>query len=93
MGEERTTITVTLINRGQGSVVVHKQGCADLARMARGASIWDVEAQSFGDIVQDVYPPDEFDYDDWEEVAGDIIVSPCARPAVKSIPRDRVEKD
>lgn len=73
------TNTVTVINRGVGSIEVHKPGCRDLARDAEGASVWDVKASSFKDVVLDVYDPGDFQYDpaNWQNYAGDIVTMPC----------------
>lgn len=49
------THTVTAINRGLGTVEIHKQGCRDLKRNARGASVWDIEAKSQQDVAEDVF--------------------------------------
>lgn len=48
------TTTVTAINRGTGEIAIHRAGCKDIKRDARGASIWDIEAGSFQDIIEDV---------------------------------------
>ena len=49
------THTVTAINRGLGTIEIHKQGCKDLKRNARGASIWNIEAASQKDVASDVF--------------------------------------
>ncbi|SRR6266581_124586 len=71
--------TVAVINRGYGTIEVHSPTCGDLTRDAAGASVWNVEATSFKDVVLDVYPPANFDYDeaDWESYAGDVRIMPC----------------
>ena len=73
--------TVTIMNRGNGAVQVHKHGCADTKRQARGASVWDLtNVRCLADIVIDVYPPDDFDYDPKTQLgdfSGDIELMPC----------------
>ena len=73
------TTTVTVINRGHASIEIHKPGCRDLTRDALGASVWNVKATGFKDVVLDVYPPDDFEYDaaDWGNYGHDIVTMPC----------------
>lgn len=75
-----TTTRVTAINSGHGNIKIHKPGCRDIKRNARGASIWDIDATCLRDIVWDVYPPVDFSYDaetEWTEFAGDIEIMAC----------------
>jgi hypothetical protein len=69
---------VTIVNRN--GIQVHKPGCKDLKRNARGASMWDAEVNTFRDVVLATYDPTDFDYDpdtEWENYAGDIQVANC----------------
>lgn len=77
---DMTTTRVTAINRGSGQIEIHAPGCKDLKRRARGASIWDIDAETWRDVVADVYPPDDFDYDldtEWVNFSGDIVAMNC----------------
>lgn len=76
-----TTTRVTAINSGHGNIKIHRPGCKDIKRNARGASIWDIDVTCLRDIVLDVYPADDFSYDaetEWLDFAGDIEIMPCA---------------
>lgn len=69
------------INRGTGSVKIHRAGCKDVKRDARGASVWTIEADSRKEIVWDVYDPSDFDYDaetQWSEF-DDIEMVACTK--------------
>lgn len=67
-----------------GTLHVHKLGCADTRKMAYRAvvDLWTIEADTIADIIEDIYPSDNFDYDstDASEYAGyrnDVHVFPC----------------
>lgn len=80
--------TFHLINRGTGSVKVHKHNCKDVARETRGASIWTADVTSYVELVWDVYPPDDFSYDangEWTEF-DDLEVCNCAKSLVAALP-------
>lgn len=74
-----TEITVTAINRGMGSIEIHKAGCRDLKRDARGASIWDITARDQKDVVEDVCGDfiDEDPDTTWEDFTGEITYANC----------------
>jgi hypothetical protein len=61
---------------------VHKPGCKDTTRgIYRFAEPpWVIEVGSIRDIVEDIYPPDDFGYDantEWSDYFTDIKVFPC----------------
>lgn len=87
---ETQTYTVTAINRGLGTIEIHKQGCKDLKRNARGASIWDIKAQSQQDVAEDVFEDminEDPEYT-WEAYAGELSYANCC----PSLPRE-IEAD
>ena len=64
---------------------IHAAGCADLTkgRKYRSGESFDLDVETFAEVVTDCYPPDEFDYDgdDEQEISnygGDFKVFPCA---------------
>lgn len=73
------TFTVTAINRGLGTIEIHKQGCKDLKRNARGASIWDIKAQSQQQVTEDVYEDmiNEDPEQTWEAYAVELTYANC----------------
>lgn len=82
------TTTLHLINRGTGSVKVHKHNCKDVKRETSGASVWTADVSSYVELVWDVYPPDDFSYDadaEWGEF-DDLEVCNCAKKIVAALP-------
>jgi hypothetical protein len=82
-------ITVTAVNQGTGSINIHRPGCADIKRTSRGSSVWDIEVtEGLKDIVMDIYPPSDFEYDEaeWEGQSGDIEIMPCC-PSLTTAPK------
>ena len=64
----------------KGDLHVHRAGCQDSKRMAkRYGKPWTIEASTRAEIVMEVYPPEEFGYDeaDWREY-DDLFIAPCA---------------
>jgi hypothetical protein len=63
---------------------VHAAGCADTKRgiYRQVPDGWMIDATSVDEIVQDVYPPSDFDYDptdigEYEIYSSDVYVFPC----------------
>lgn len=75
--------TFTGINKGNTGVIqIHRPGCADLKRNARGSEPWTIEATSLKDIVLDIYDPECFLYDadtQWTDYLGDIDMIACTK--------------
>lgn len=46
---------LTAINRGIGEIKIHRAGCADLKREARGASTWNIEARTHEDVIRSCF--------------------------------------
>lgn len=69
---------------------VHVAGCADLRKRYRQpVDAWTIDVESKVEVVMEVYPPDQFDYDPATELsgyAGDIRFFPC----VKDLPEGSV---
>lgn len=71
----------------KGTLHVHAEGCADIARRYRGLSDQDhfaFEADTLADIVEDIYPSHDFDYDpanpdEYEGYRSDIHFAPCVK--------------
>ena len=61
---------------------VHAAGCRDLSqRRYRGLDRgWIIEVETRADVVREVYPPDNFDYDpdEWEIFADEFTWFGCA---------------
>lgn len=61
----------------------HAPGCADTKkrRYAGQDDPWDAEVETVDDVVMDVYPPDQFEYDpktnEMNIYRADIVVFPC----------------
>ncbi len=74
-----TINTVTIVNRGTGSIEVHHLNCRDAKRHAEGASIWQANVATFADVVRDVYEPANFGYEPtgWRHYANDVVMMPC----------------
>lgn len=78
-------ITVDIRNDGRGTVHVHRAGCADLRQakfraMISHGSAWTAQVRSEQDVVLNVYPPEDFDYDattQWQDFADDLRFYPC----------------
>lgn len=69
-----------IINRN-GTLRVHKAGCGDIKREAKGHVDWPVEANTRKEVVLNIYPPDDFSYDpetEWEQFDDFELVS-CAK--------------
>lgn len=49
------TTDFTAINRGTGEIEIHKPGCKDLKRGARGASTWNITAATHEDVIRDCF--------------------------------------
>lgn len=80
----QVSISIMGPNLPSGSMIqVHKQGCSDLAKpIYRGHKPWDIEVENLADVVEAVYPADNFDYDpsdpsEVEMYASDIKIFPC----------------
>ena len=79
------TTTVDIRNDTRGTLHVHKAGCGDLRQakykaMETGGACWTADVTSQRDVVMDIYPPDNFDYDpatEWQDFAGDVKFYPC----------------
>lgn len=77
--------TFTAINRGMGTIQIHRAGCKDLKRDARGASVWDIEATTLQEIVEDVFEdminedPDQT----WEAYAAELDFVNCTKGMLK----------
>jgi hypothetical protein len=63
---------------------VHTPECADTTRgiYQQARPPWQIDVEKFDDIVLDIYPPDEFDYDpnedgEFSSYAMDVYVFPC----------------
>lgn len=62
---------------------LHKTGCADTKRgiyRRHTGDEWNLDAASLQEIVHEIYPPDNFDYDadaEWRSYADDVKVFPC----------------
>lgn len=64
---------------------VHAEGCSDTKRGvykrldASGEKGWVIDAASQQDIVFDIYPPDNFDYEpeEWESYLNEVRIFPC----------------
>ena len=72
-------MNVTISNTGR-CVTVHKTGCRDLAREGYETR-WTLDVQTLQDVVLNVYPPTDFEYDKtgdaWKDYLGDIHAKPC----------------
>lgn len=72
-----------LRNQDKGDFHVHAKGCADLHRdpvVRREDQSFVIEVESKLDVVEAVYPPEEFGYDPAEEAGdylSDIYFAPC----------------
>jgi hypothetical protein len=68
-----------------GTMHAHAHGCRDLARYPHGADQggWTIDAATIRDIVEDIYPPDQFAYDpasaEYETYRQDVHVAPCVQ--------------
>lgn len=70
---------------------VHAKGCADTKRgMYRTAeSPWLASFESEREVVEGVYPPEEFGYDadkEWQDFAGDVKFFPCCDDLPREAP-------
>lgn len=80
--EQRVTIVgPNLRDQSKGDFVVHAEGCADIAKMARRDPAyrdgWTIATQDFRTIVESVYE-DMIDEDTaWTAFTGDIHLAPC----------------
>ena len=80
------TVTVlgpNLADQSHGQVVVHAAGCKDIAKV-RGAfggrpDQDTTEYASKREIVEDIYPPEQFEWDGPDDVMmwGDVHIYPC----------------
>ena len=68
----------------KGTIHVHRDGCADIARYPKGADQqgWSADCETVIEAIFEVYDPDEFDYDPTTELAGyedDLYFAPCVK--------------
>lgn len=90
MATKTTTQSVTILgpnlaDQSKGSIVVHAAGCSDIAKV-RGfsgpADAWTTDFASKREIVEDCYPPDQFEWSDGpndQNYWGDIHFAPCVK--------------
>ena len=68
-----------------GEIHVHAPGCKDVTkRRYKNSDSYPVEGNSISEIVQQVYPPDEFTYDpdnprEFAPYFNDVKVLPCVK--------------
>lgn len=84
-----TNVTIlgpNLKDQSKGGVHVHAAGCRDLrSPKYRNAESWTADFETRRAIVEDVYPPDQFEYwheNDGQEYFDDVWFAPC----LKSLP-------
>jgi hypothetical protein len=68
----------------KGTLHVHKTGCADLRKYPKGLDQigWPMDADTIHEVIMEIYPPDNFDYDDtnpgeYATYRSDVYVAPC----------------
>lgn len=71
--------------QAKGQMHVHADGCGDCKHYGPGTKFggeggWKIEAATRKDVVTEIYPPEDFDYDeaDWSQY-DDLFVAPCVR--------------
>lgn len=86
----RVTIHGPNLNHGhqlKGTLHVHQSDCADNARYAycedESGPGWTIEAETRGAVVEDIYPPEDFNYDPFTDERAayddDVWFAPCCR--------------
>lgn len=73
-----TVIGPNLPRGAKAEFHVHADGCADIrrGRITRDAASWVMAAETFEDVVDAVYPPEDFDCEPGEYI-GEFYFAPC----------------
>lgn len=76
-----TVFGPNLRDQSKGSFVVHAADCSD-CRKLKGEEAWTEEFYCVSQIVFDVYPPEDFDYDpkiEYNDYRSDFHLAPCVK--------------
>jgi hypothetical protein len=86
MSQTVTVIGPNLRDQSKGSFHVHAAGCADIKRSARRdpefENGWDIDAENLTEVVDAVYPPEDFGCESGEYL-DEFHIAPCVKLPVQ----------